>query len=379
MRSARSGRQHDLTSEVHTTRRRHAHPRFHRLPRGDLSPAVRLLVDGWRPRRRLGPRRRRARHRDLAAARAALRELGGAAGRARPARARVHGLLRRARDRRRQRPRPPVRPPADPPARHPERRPRVHAHRHRRGRRDRRPGPARCRRSDAAAVADEALAHERHRPAARPAREVPIEHETSSASCGRSSSGCRPPRSWSRAGWRGAGRCTGTTWSCWRSPTRSPGSASPSAIHRLFTHRSFKTTRTVRALLAVLGSMAVEGPVIEWVATHRKHHRFSDQPGDPHSPHVDQAPGWRGALRGLAHAHVGWMFRGKDMANPAPLRQGPARRPRPALHQPHLPALGRGRAGRPVRARRRAHRHRSRAGSRGCCGAEPCASSCSIT
>ena len=88
-------------------------------------------------------------------------------------------------------------------------------------------------------------------------------------------------------------------------------------FHRLFTHRSFKTTRGVRALLAVLGSMAVEGPVIEWVATHRKHHRFSDAEGDPHSPHVDQAPGWRGALRGLAHAHVGWMFRGKDMANPA--------------------------------------------------------------
>jgi stearoyl-CoA desaturase (delta-9 desaturase) len=66
----------------------------------------------------------------------------------------------------------------------------------------------------------------------------------------------------------------------------------------------------------VLGSMAVEGPVDEWVATHRKHHRFSDHPGDPHSPHVDHAPGWRGALRGLAHAHVGWMFRGKDKANP---------------------------------------------------------------
>jgi stearoyl-CoA desaturase (delta-9 desaturase) len=88
-------------------------------------------------------------------------------------------------------------------------------------------------------------------------------------------------------------------------------------FHRLFTHRSFKTTRGVRALLAVLGSMAVEGPVIEWVSTHRKHHRYSDHPGDPHSPHVDQQPGWRGALHGLAHAHVGWMFRGKDMANPA--------------------------------------------------------------
>ena len=87
--------------------------------------------------------------------------------------------------------------------------------------------------------------------------------------------------------------------------------------HRLFTHRSFKTTRSLRAAFAVLGSMAVEGSVIEWVATHRKHHDFSDRPGDPHSPHAEQAPGWRGALRGLAHAHVGWMFRGKDMANPA--------------------------------------------------------------
>ena len=86
--------------------------------------------------------------------------------------------------------------------------------------------------------------------------------------------------------------------------------------HRLFTHRSFKTSRPVRATFAVLGAMAVEGSVIEWVATHRKHHRFSDCPGDPHSPHVELAPGWRGALRGLAHSHVGWMFRGKDIANP---------------------------------------------------------------
>ena len=87
--------------------------------------------------------------------------------------------------------------------------------------------------------------------------------------------------------------------------------------HRLFTHRSFKTSRAMRALFAVLGSMAVEGSVIEWVSTHRKHHAFSDRAGDPHSPHAEQAPGWRGAVRGLGHAHVGWMFRGKDMANPA--------------------------------------------------------------
>ncbi len=88
-------------------------------------------------------------------------------------------------------------------------------------------------------------------------------------------------------------------------------------FHRLFTHRSFKTTRPVRALLAVFGSMAVEGSVIEWVSTHRQHHNYSDLPGDPHSPHLDEAPGWRGVLRGLGHAHVGWMLRGKDRANPA--------------------------------------------------------------
>ena len=86
--------------------------------------------------------------------------------------------------------------------------------------------------------------------------------------------------------------------------------------HRLFTHRSFRTTRTVRALLAVFGSMAVEGPLLEWVATHRKHHQFSDHAGDPHSPHTEDAPGWRGALRGLGHAHMGWMMRGRDKPNP---------------------------------------------------------------
>jgi len=86
-------------------------------------------------------------------------------------------------------------------------------------------------------------------------------------------------------------------------------------FHRLFTHRSFKTSAPMRALLAVLGSAAVEGPVIEWVSNHRKHHRFSDQPGDPHSPHVDRASGWRGAFTGLFHAHVGWLFNDEPMAD----------------------------------------------------------------
>jgi stearoyl-CoA desaturase (delta-9 desaturase) len=79
-------------------------------------------------------------------------------------------------------------------------------------------------------------------------------------------------------------------------------------FHRHLTHRAFKTTRPIHAALAVFGSAAIEGPVISWVADHRKHHAYSDQEGDPHSPHVDHGVGWRGALRGLWHAHVGWLF-----------------------------------------------------------------------
>jgi stearoyl-CoA desaturase (Delta-9 desaturase) len=85
--------------------------------------------------------------------------------------------------------------------------------------------------------------------------------------------------------------------------------------HRLFTHRSFKTTPVLRGVFAALGSAAVEGSVIDWVATHRKHHRYSDAAGDPHSPHVGHGRGWRGALRGLYHAHFGWTVRGGDRAS----------------------------------------------------------------
>jgi stearoyl-CoA desaturase (delta-9 desaturase) len=79
-------------------------------------------------------------------------------------------------------------------------------------------------------------------------------------------------------------------------------------FHRLLTHRSFKTSPAMRGLLGILGTMSVEGPVISWVADHRKHHVYTDRLGDPHSPHVDHGVGIRGALRGLAHAHVGWLF-----------------------------------------------------------------------
>ena len=85
-------------------------------------------------------------------------------------------------------------------------------------------------------------------------------------------------------------------------------------FHRLLTHRSFATSKPVEYAFAVLGSMAVQGPVIGWVADHRKHHAHADEGGDPHSPHVGHGGGIRGVLAGLWHAHVGWLFLGQGRA-----------------------------------------------------------------
>jgi stearoyl-CoA desaturase (delta-9 desaturase) len=78
-------------------------------------------------------------------------------------------------------------------------------------------------------------------------------------------------------------------------------------FHRMFTHRAFESSGTFRAVVAAMGSMAMQGSVITWVADHRKHHAFTDQDGDPHSPH-GHGPGFAGAIKGLWHAHVGWLF-----------------------------------------------------------------------
>ena len=76
-------------------------------------------------------------------------------------------------------------------------------------------------------------------------------------------------------------------------------------FHRLFTHQSFRARRWLSHALAIAGSMAIQGPVIRWVADHRRHHAFSDQAGDPHSPHLDDGPGMRAVLKALRHAHIG--------------------------------------------------------------------------
>ncbi len=87
-------------------------------------------------------------------------------------------------------------------------------------------------------------------------------------------------------------------------------------FHRLLTHRSFETRRPIRVTLAALGSMSVQGPVITWVADHRKHHTFADEEDDPHSPHTDHGHGIAGALRGLWHAHVGWLLTRGHQSDP---------------------------------------------------------------
>ena len=79
--------------------------------------------------------------------------------------------------------------------------------------------------------------------------------------------------------------------------------------HRLFTHRSFQAKRPLQYVVAILGSMAAQGPLAHWVADHRKHHAHTDEEGDPHSPHVhEHGTGVRGVFLGLVHAHFGWLM-----------------------------------------------------------------------
>jgi stearoyl-CoA desaturase (Delta-9 desaturase) len=80
-------------------------------------------------------------------------------------------------------------------------------------------------------------------------------------------------------------------------------------LHRYFTHGSFKATRGFKIALAIAGSLAIEGPVITWVADHRRHHKYSDKDGDPHSP-WRFGNDWKALTKGLVFAHAGWLFDG---------------------------------------------------------------------
>jgi stearoyl-CoA desaturase (delta-9 desaturase) len=86
-------------------------------------------------------------------------------------------------------------------------------------------------------------------------------------------------------------------------------------FHRLLTHRSFQTSKPIEYTFAILGSMAVQGPVIAWVADHRKHHAHTDEEGDPHSPHVSPDGGVQSVFKGLWHAHSGWLMSSQGRAD----------------------------------------------------------------
>ncbi|MDD2857545.1 MAG: acyl-CoA desaturase [Candidatus Nanopelagicales bacterium] len=77
--------------------------------------------------------------------------------------------------------------------------------------------------------------------------------------------------------------------------------------HRFFTHGSFKAGRGIKLMLAIMGSYALEGSIEQWVADHRKHHKYSDVQGDPHSPWLEE-PGRGSLLKGFWHSHTGWLF-----------------------------------------------------------------------
>ncbi|HWD09608.1 MAG TPA: acyl-CoA desaturase [Actinomycetota bacterium] len=79
-------------------------------------------------------------------------------------------------------------------------------------------------------------------------------------------------------------------------------------FHRMLTHGAFDAPPAVRIVLAIAGSLAVEGSVIRWVADHRRHHMFTDREGDPHSPHLVEGDGFKAVVKGLWHAHIGWFF-----------------------------------------------------------------------
>ena len=115
-------------------------------------------------------------------------------------------------------------------------------------------------------------------------------------------------------------------------------------FHRLLTHRAFQTYPWLERTFAVLGSLAVQGSVLDWVADHRKHHAFTDVEGDPHSPHVGHGSGLRGPLaraRGLADRDPG-------SGRLEEVRARPLRGPGDAQDRPALPAAGAGLAAIPT-------------------------------
>jgi stearoyl-CoA desaturase (delta-9 desaturase) len=125
-------------------------------------------------------------------------------------------------------------------------------------------------------------------------------------------------------------------------------------FHRLLAHKSFTARRPIKFILVAFGSMAYEGGPIGWVANHRRHHVFADTASDPHSP-LSHGGGVQGRLKGLWHAHLGWLFTARRTSSPP--RRRPAGRPRHRRHGRALPGVVCGVARPAVRARMAARRH----------------------
>ena len=142
--------------------------------------------------------------------------------------------------------------------------------------------------------------------------------------------------------------------------------------HRLLAHRAFATWRWLEALLLILGCMAMQGPPVRWAATHRRHHQKSDDDGDPHSPH-HHGSGVGGIVRGLWHAHTGWLLC-PDLPDTERSCGDMIASPDRPLRRPLLRACGCSSASRSRSPLARPSRGRSSAASSACCGPPSCGS-----
>ena len=141
-------------------------------------------------------------------------------------------------------------------------------------------------------------------------------------------------------------------------------------FHRYFTHRGFEARAPVKATLAILGCMTMQGPITQWVTDHRKHHALSDQPGDPHSPHVGHGEGVLGRRTRLRRTPTSaGSSRTSAWSRAASTARTSTRTGSSRAIDRAVPALGRADARDPVRDRLRGGRHRSAPGSRGSSGA----------
>ena len=147
-------------------------------------------------------------------------------------------------------------------------------------------------------------------------------------------------------------------------------------FHRLLTHRAFQTYPWLERTFAVLGSLSVQGSVMDWVADHRKHHAHADKEGDPHSPHVGHGSG----LAGLWHAHTGWLLETQGQADWKRYAAELYEDPRMRRDRPRFPLARAGLAADSDDCRLRPQRlHLRRARCAGTSGAASCGSSSCTT